>query len=251
MLTARPREPKASYLPVFKRCTPAWVRWLGGRENHGEYKVRWGSMSTGRFGFALELCLFEEGYSLKLAFLWLAAYIKMPFLRRRDPEGIMESWGASYCSEYGIQLHWGERYKFITMPWRDWEQVSHDVLCPDGTWTPFVGSWEEKQDHRPEGKEPDGRHVETYPYKYMLSSGEVQERTATVHAERRVCRLKCLRWTSLFQRVTHAIDVSFSDEVGDRSGSWKGGTIGCGWELKPDETIECCLRRMERERRFR
>lgn len=252
MFTARTKEPPASYRPVFKRHTPAWVRWLGGRDNYGEYRMRWGSMTTNRFGFALELCLFEEDYSLKVAFLWVQAFINLPFLRwwARDPEEVMESWGASYTSDYGIQLHWGRRYKFITMPWRDWDQVSHDVLRPDGTWAPFVGSWEEKQEYRPDGKDPDGRHVETHPYKYMLSSGEVQERTASCHAERRLRRLRGLRWTSLFQRVTHAIDVSFSDEVGDRSGSWKGGCTGCGWELKPDETIERCLKRMERERRF-
>jgi hypothetical protein len=246
------KEAAASYRPVFKRQTPAWVRWLGGRENHGEYRARWGSMATDRCQFALQLCLFEDGYSLNLAFLWLAVYINLPFLRRwvRDPEEIMESWGASYSMEYGIHMRWARRYKFIVMPWRNWEQISHDVLRPDGRWVPFVGSWEESQDHRLGGKEPDGRHVETHPYKYMLSSGEVQERTATVHAERRIRRLKWLWWTSLFQRVTHAIDVSFSDEVGDRSGSWKGGCIGCGWELKPDETIECCLKRMERERKF-
>lgn len=248
MLTAR--KSMASYRPVFRPHTPAWVRWLGGRDNHGEYKARWGSMTTDRFAFALELCLFEEGYSLHIAFLWLSAYITLP-IRAREPDEMMESWGASYNTEHGIHLRWGRQYKFITMPWRDWQQVSHDVLRPDGTWIPFVGSWEEKQEHNPEGKEPDGRHVETHPYKYMLSSGEVQERTATVSAERRIRRLKWLKWTSLFQRVTHAIDVDFSDEVGDRSGSWKGGCTGCGWELKPDETIECCLKRMERERRFR
>ncbi len=253
MITAQ-REVKASYLPVFKRLMPAWVRWLGGRyaDYDNNYRMRWGELVTGRFSFALELCLFEQGYSLQVAIPWLRAYISLPFLRRwtRDPHEIMESWGFSYTSDCGLHLHWGRRYKIFEMPWRQWEQVSHDVLRPDGSWVPFVGCWEEKQDHRPGGKEPDGRHVETYPYRYMLRDGEVQERTATVSAERRVRRLKWLRWTSIFQRVCHSIDVKFSDEVGDESGSWKGGCVGCGWELKPDETIAHCLSRMERERRF-
>lgn len=252
MLTARPSEPKASCRPVYDWHTPAWVRWLGGRADYGEYRMWWGSMATKQFGWALQLALFEDHFSLHVHFLWLSAFITLPFLQRwhHDPYEIMESWGFSYTSDCGLHLHWGRRTKVYEMPWRRWVQVSHDVLRPDGDWVPFVGSWEEKQDHRPEGKEPDGRHVEVHPYKYMLKSGEVQERTATVSAERRVRRLKWLRWTSLFQRVTHAIEVEFSDEVGERTGSWKGGCIGCGWELKPDETIRECLKRMEGERRF-
>jgi len=44
--------------------------------------------------------------------------------------------------------------------------------------------------------------------------------------------------------------VKFSDEVGERTGSWKGGVIGTGSEMRPGESPEQCLRRMERERKF-
>jgi hypothetical protein len=44
------------------------------------------------------------------------------------------------------------------------------------------------------------------------------------------------------------IDIEFNDEVGERSGSWKGGTIGCSYAMLPTDTIESCLRRMEKER---
>ena len=46
------------------------------------------------------------------------------------------------------------------------------------------------------------------------------------------------------------MSVNFSDEVGERSGSWKGGTLGCGYDLLKNETMEQCLRRMEKERKF-
>jgi hypothetical protein len=39
-------------------------------------------------------------------------------------------------------------------------------------------------------------------------------------------------------------------EAGKRKGSWKGGTLGCGYELKKNETPLECLRRMESEREF-
>ena len=47
------------------------------------------------------------------------------------------------------------------------------------------------------------------------------------------------------------IDVQFDGEVGERSGSWKGGTVGCGYDKLPHESIEQCLRRMEKEREFK
>ena len=100
------------------------------------------------------------------------------------------------------------------------------------------------------GKEPDSRHEEQFAYHYTLKSGEVQERIATIHVERREWRQKWLRWCPLFAKKSTSIDVQFNGEVGERTGSWKGGTIGCGWDLRKGETAEQALRRMERERSF-
>jgi hypothetical protein len=87
---------------------------------------------------------------------------------------------------------------------------------------------------------------EAHPYVYTLRSGEVQHRTATINAEQRTWT----RWWIPFWRVSRSIDVIFSDEVGDQSGTWKGGCIGCSYEMKPSETPLQTLRRMEVERRF-
>lgn len=106
----------------------------------------------------------------------------------------------------------------LTMPW-GWRHREHNILT-----------------------EP-----ETHPYKYTLRSGEVQERTATIQVETRL-------WTrpwlprKLFKKT---IDVKFNDEVGERSGSWKGGVLGCGYDMKSGETPLDTLRRMERERVFK
>jgi hypothetical protein len=58
------------------------------------------------------------------------------------------------------------------------------------------------------------------------------------------------RWTSLFAIVRRTIDVHFSKEVGEYKGSWKGGTLGCVYEILLDEEPLDCLKRMERERKF-
>lgn len=41
------------------------------------------------------------------------------------------------------------------------------------------------------------------------------------------------------------IDIEFDDEVGERSGSWKGGILGMSHELLPNETIANSLKRLE------
>lgn len=46
-------------------------------------------------------------------------------------------------------------------------------------------------------------------------------------------------------------EVEFSDEVGERTGSWKGGTIGCSFDIQKGETAEQALKRMEKTREFR
>jgi hypothetical protein len=210
--------------------------------------MKWGEVSFWRPGWALETLLFGDPnhFSLRVQ-IWRVAnvYITLPFLRRfaREPEGMLESWGVTYDPETGVWLRWGPHYKHYTMPWRNWTHISHEVQRADGSWVPYVGSWEN-------GKEPDGRYTETHPYRYLLRSGEKQDRLATIFVERRVWRLKLLTWTRRFQRQHHYIDIAFSDEVGERTGSWKGGTIGCSYELRPNETPLECLRRMEQERKF-
>lgn len=97
---------------------------------------------------------------------------------------------------------------------------------------------------------PLARWEEAYPYAYVLKNGTVQSRTATVRVERRSWRPRCLFWTRLFEKTRTTISVSFDQEVGEESGSWKGGTTGCSYELLPGETPEQCLRRMEKERKF-
>ena len=233
-------------------AVPIALRLIGARFRDGRrsFRMKWGELSAGRWGFALALCLFEEGFSFHVHFLLLNVFVKLPFLRRFawDPAEIMESWGLQLV-DGTIHLNCGPTTNVIPLPWSRWVHVSHSVRRPDGSYVPYVGSWEEAREGR-DGKEPDGRAIEVHLYHYMLQSGEVQHRTATVHVGRREWRLKGLQWCPWLAKVRHSIDVQFSDEVGERSGSWKGGTMGCGYDLRPNETPRECLRRMQRDRKF-
>lgn len=192
-----------------------------------------------RFSFGLDM--FEEGYCLDL----FGFLISLPFLDRYvmdldKSHDIMYRWG-TYYHERMLVLCWKGWTKHISMPWA-LDHVITQVRRPDGTWTKKLYSWETD--------ESDGREVFVTDYKYVLRSGEVQHREATVYVERREWRQRWLMWCPWFAFKRTSIDVHFNDEVGERTGSWKGGCIGCGYDLKPGEHPIKCLRRMEQERVF-
>jgi hypothetical protein len=136
------------------------------------------------------------------------------------------------------------RAVYIDMPWRleheKTEFLSHDLSEVVFTETKF--DWETRTDLI-------NRISRMYKYKYVLKNGTVQNRIATVYASKSTKKAK---WYPFIprKRVDAYIDVRFDDEVGERTGSWKGGAIGCEYSILKNETIEQCLRRMERERIF-
>lgn len=87
---------------------------------------------------------------------------------------------------------------------------------------------------------------ETHSYIYVLKSGKVQNRMATIKMEYR----RWTRWWIPHKLEKQTIDVTFDKEVGEKSGSWKGGCIGCGYDMKEGESPLDTLRRMEIERKF-
>jgi hypothetical protein len=107
------------------------------------------------------------------------------------------------------------RYVAISMPW-EWQHRLHEVLGDS----------------------------EAHPFRYVLKSGAVQDRIATIKPERRVWTRFWFPW----ERENRYISIDFSDEVGERSGSWKGGVIGMSFDMQPGERPVDALRRMQRER---
>jgi hypothetical protein len=231
------------------------------RDHRGRFELRfsWAEISGG-FGFAAALCLFEDHYSLHVRLGWPNIFIKLPILQRwhHDPYEGMESWGLSLYL-YDAHLNWGRRCRIVHFPW-SWEWQRTSVLMPDGrSWVHELRGHNVRHGEVPCELPTDKRWwslrdvprwQRQLPYRYVLRSGEVQERTATISVEEREWRMRWTQWLPWPRRLQRTIDVQFSDEVGERSGSWKGGCVGCGYQLLPGEMAEECLRRMERDRKF-
>jgi hypothetical protein len=160
---------------------------------------------------------------------------------------MMDSWGFSFVGGDSIHLHWGEYCKIIHLPW-DWKHCATLQLMNDRSWR---NAKEISLDSFCLASNSPDAWRATYSYVYRLNSGEVQERWADVTVDRMEWRWKWfgrfLPWPRLRRQ---SINVNFNDEVGERTGSWKGGCIGCGYTMLRGETPEVTLRRMEFERKF-
>ncbi|MDE4189661.1 hypothetical protein [Phaeobacter gallaeciensis] len=236
-------------------------RWFGLLECSREMlRFTWLEISW-RLGLALALLNFGDDddrghFTLHIHLIWPNIYLRLPFLPRRAPrDQMMDSWGFTLDTDgwSSFHLNWGSRTKIIHMPWA-LEFYRKSVLMKDGTWLDDlvparrdgIKTWQQFRDE----VEANG-HKETHSYAYVLRNGKVQKRDATLTVEEWEWRRRWLMWTPLFAKIRKEIDVQFSGEVGERSGSWKGGCVGCSYEMKPGETPLDTLRRMEKERTFR
>ncbi len=210
----------------------------------GTFELSWRGL-----GIALALIFDPEPdygwpWMLHVHFLFLNCFLHFPAPNiswDKEKYGEWKQYGFSLFARDG-HFHWGYKCRIKDWPWA-YKFLKNEVLRPDSSWVPYVGSWERE-------KQPDGRKVETFGYAYILKGGEVQHRMAEVYVERYTWRQRWLYWTSWKEKAVTSINVTFDGEVGERTGSWKGGTIGCSYEMKSRETPKRCLRRMEQERKF-
>lgn len=173
---------------------------------------------------------------LCLNFWRYSAYIPLGVTRYSVDINDTPQWSAFGSSENGLWFCWGKWSKRYDWPGSTFT-VAYEQQLPDGSWVSVF-----RNEAQP--------YTETRPYTYVLKSGEVQNRTTTVSKRRHVLGRLGLNHLGWPKRIKESINIEFDGEVGERSGSWKGGTIGCSYDLRQGEDMAGCLRRMERERRF-
>jgi hypothetical protein len=84
---------------------------------------------------------------------------------------------------------------------------------------------------------------ETHDFAYMLRNGEFQKRKATIRKESRLWTRYWIPWRKYYEYI----DIQFDQEVGEKSGSWKGGVLGMSHTMLPGEEPVDTLRRLEYE----
>lgn len=178
------------------------------------------------FGFRIEFPSdwHEDGLgTIFIAPVFFSVYLHFPWPWRYEDDGQCSGpqYGFTFYSDY-VFLYYGnslslpgkDRIKILYYPWTNWQHLRHEK----------TGS------------------SESYPFTYVLESGESQYRTATITPEVREWRRPWLP----SRKIREEIKIEFSGEVGEETGSWKGGAVGCGTEVLPGETPLDALRRFER-----
>lgn len=206
------------------------------------------------FDISFELCgYFDNRPRINIDLIFFSLTLILPFRNSWTDECIPPKWGISYHGNmFWIyrggkgNMKGGNKWWTIEMPWNyDWIRTS--VLCRNGLWeheTPGYSKnfWDDKWKNIIK--------YDVYPYTYILKSGKIQNRTAIVRIEEREWRWHWFKWLPYPKKISRTISVDFSDEVGEETGSWKGGCISCSYEMLKGETPEQTLRRMEKERKF-
>jgi hypothetical protein len=170
------------------------------------------------------------------------------------------AWGITYV-ENSLLIYYGgagnyeggAKCKIINLPWTlTWVRTS--TLLASGEYHHQTQT-SRKSYENDEAGEIEGSYdwlnknkwQESHPYIDKCDGTVV---TATISVEEREWRPLWFQWTSLFAFKRKEIKVDFDQEVGSRKGSWKGGTIGCGYDLKAGESPLEALKRMEQERKM-
>lgn len=225
------------------------------KKDKWEYSNNWISFYFAwTFDISYQTCgYFDPRHQLILGLIFFRFRLALPWKSKHTDECDPPKLGIGYHN----QIFWiyrggkgnmngGNKWWTFHVPWEyDWVRTSN--LRKDGT-------WEHQTKGSREGfyqdKWKDILWMETYPYTYVLKSGKVQDRLATIKVCEMEHRQRWLKWTALGNKIRKSIDIDFNDEVGERTGSWKGGTTGCSYSMLHGELPEQALRRMEKERKF-
>jgi len=189
-------------------------------------------------------------------FGWGKLYINLPI-----KTGIQDCESAGWGFDYHNNTIWiyiggggnfegGKKWKTISMPWElIWVRTS--TLTKMGYWYHETATKRElKIEPYTAGSYEWLKEIRWQEIHEFIDKYDSTPVNATIHVTEREWRPRGLKWTKLFAKKRKCIEVDFDKEVGERKGGWKGGTIGCGYDMKEGETPLECLRRMEKERDF-
>jgi hypothetical protein len=243
------KERYGSEINIFLRLLGAW------RVNKDSIDFKWGYFSP-RLGFEFVLHrggYFDSRYAISFCFIFGLLNIKLPFKTKLKEGCNLPRYGISIHSNtfwfytggrYGEQLGQcigNDQWIAWHLPFFSYEFDGHWIVNKDGKYVFIrknVNSWDFRKK---------GAKIEIHPYTYILKDGTSQNRKATISQEKRKWHRK---WFPFLKKENVSIDVEFDDEIGERIGSWKGGTVGCSYDMLPDESMLDTLKRMESERIF-
>lgn len=135
-----------------------------------------------------------------------------------------------------LLVYYWKDYKGFFMPW-EYELVKHDILYPGGE--VYMSSDCTKNSKRTSWYELEHKDhlVKTINLEHKLKDGTLQNVKVKLRGEEMFFKMRMLKWLP-FHRSSRYVDFEFSEEVGEGTGSYKGGLLQTSAELKLGESLE-------------
>jgi hypothetical protein len=241
-----------------------------GNEDHLVYRKEEFSVYANRHHLSFHFVTdYDDGehMQLNMSTFWHSFFIPIRWWKsKRD-----ENWNGY---EYGIYFYkegkglfdtiwlgWGKHHRMFSMPW-GYEHYRVTYEGKDGTRYTSIDKYERKYRKLVERRykshtmptKPSwelcgvGSNFNwKAPYEYHLKSGEVQRTMALYHIEEREWRRKFLYWCPWFAMTIKYVEIELMDEIGERAGSWKGGTLAFGRPMLPGEDVHTAYQRIMKE----
>lgn len=168
----------------------------------------------------------------------------------------------TFPRDYGFSLHDGFLQLFhgaqtldsttdktwcCLLPWTQWRHIRYSVFDDKGKhwfteWSRPRGfalrdNWTVPHDAREKCPTVDFE-FDDYDGKRIIAKTRIEERYYKFGEG-------LFKWLSVFRkdRLYRSLSIDFSEEVGPNKGSWKGGTMSHGIEMRPKEDHEAAFRR--------
>lgn len=242
---------------TYARCSPSWrplrLVYSSGAHEDGEGP---NTLTAYAFGWVARLRLprlLDDHKVRHVAASWDAATVAR-LGRNWYEERFPREYGFSLSDGFlqvflGAQTHdsttrqsWS---KFL--PWTQWRHIRLSFY--DGKGQHFWTEWDRPRGFKLRDDWQARKAIEAAcpAAVFEFEDDDGQRIKATCRVQEREWRFGTgwFRWLSLFRapRIRRSLDLDFSDEVGPEKGSWKGGILGTGIEMLPDETPEDAFRR--------
>src|SRR5688572_24820497 len=165
-----------------KRFIEHWIKFYWGR----------------RFDISFEACgYFDPRPEINIALGFFSLTIKLPFKTKWTDECVPPKWGIGIHSNIiwiyrggKGNMGGGNKWWTFTLPWQPtWVRTS--VLRKDGKWEHELPG-KRKDFYKDEWK--DVIWKEQHPYRYILKSGTIQDRIATIGVSEREWRWHWFKW---------------------------------------------------------
>lgn len=148
---------------------------------------------------------------------------------------------------YGQQTHDSttDKSKCYFIPWRSWRHIRHSLYDLDGELFATLpasrlglkNSWKVREAIE-DACPSTSFEFDDFDGERITASTKIEEREWLLGEGH-------FKWLSWFAKpkTRRSLSIEFSAETGQRKGSWKGGTIGSGIDMKPDELHEAAFKR--------